>query len=424
MELPSRTTNEDGFSLIEVIVSMVVLAILSSAVVLVLGQSMQASRTSKQRVVAANVVAAQMDLIRDKPVASLPVGVTTLPTVTVDGINYSIVQTVRWVPGPDAATDSCSGTGTSLYKTVQLVATWPNMSGAQPVRSDTVLTPDLGDVGSNSITIPIRVRDRNNNPEPGVAVQLAGGSVTTSQITDSYGCVLFGNVPAGTYTATTTSSGTPTSVNWQGNTTNTLTGLGTSVGGTWLPTTEFQWDTAAALTLTPTAPDNQHPVPAGVGATIANTSLTTPGRLALPTTGSSVVDSTLFPFTSGYQAWAGTCADSDPQSNNGTRAAPATTNPGGTGSVALTTRAVNVTVTGNLPASGSYSVQAYHPADSGCSAQTLPLGAVSNTARTLGAGMPYGTWYFLVTVGNRYNFSTQQVTANGTNPINVSVSAP
>jgi hypothetical protein len=379
-------------------------------------------------VAAANVVAAQMDLIRDRPVSAVALGVTTLPTVTVDGVNYSVVQTVRWVSGPNAAADSCSGTGTSLYKSVSLSATWPNMSGVPPVRSDTVLSPDLGDVAASSITIPVRVRDRDNVVEPGVPVQLAGtgsnSGVNTTQITDSFGCVVFGNLPTGTYTATTISTGSPSTVNWQGATTNTLTGLGSSTGGTWLPTTEFQWDTAAALTLAPTAPDGQHPVPVGVGATVANTSLTTPGRLPLSTNGSSVTANSLFPFASGYQAWAGTCADSDPQSNGGTRGAPATTNPGGAGTVPLTTRAVNVTVNG-LPA-GSYPVQAYHLADStnGCtSAVTLSLGTATPASKTVGAGMPFGTWYFGVTVNGQVKYVTQQVTASSTSALNVTVNA-
>ena len=383
---------DDGFTLVEVIASMVVLAILATAVAVALAQSLQASRTSRQRVAAANLISQQMDLIRDAGAGALGIGVSSPTPVSVDGTLYSMTQTVRWVSGTSSATDSCSGTGTALFKSVSIAATWPSMAGTAPVRSDTVLAPDVADVNANAITIPIRVRNRDNVPVQGVAVQLNGGSVSASQITDAYGCVVFANIPASTYTATTTSSTTPPSVNWQGSSTNTMT-VGTTVPGTWLTTTEFQWDSAATLMLTPTAPDVAHPLPIGLGATVTNTSLATPGYTTFSGGGASVNATNLFPFTNGYQTWAGTCADADPQVwSGGARATTTIVAPGGSANVPLATRAVNVTVAMKAPKSNNgQTVVAVHAPDAGCPAgMTLTLGTTTTNAGLAQAARPTG----------------------------------
>ena len=421
---PTRRVSDDGFTLVEVIAAIVVLAILATGVAAVLSQSLQASRTSRQRVAAANLVAAQMDLIRNANSADLDIGTSASDSPPVDSTIYHLTQSVRWVSGPAALTDSCSGTGSTLYKSVAISATWPNMNGTQPVRSDTVVTPDIGDVGANAITIPIRVRDRDNVVEPGVSVTLTGTGVSTSQITDDFGCVVFADIPAGSYTATTTSTTSPATVNWQGASSNSVT-VGSSVGGSWLSTTEFQWDTAASLTLTPTGPDSSHLVPPGVGAAIANTNLTSlNGSLYYATTPGSATASNLFPFSNGYESWAGSCADADPKASANNRNTPTIVAPGGSANVALTTQAVNVTVTMKSPKVNlGQTVVAVHGNDAGCpSGMTVTLGT-TNAAGMVTAALPYGSWSFRVSSATpNTTWPTKALTPSAT-PTAVAVSA-
>ena len=424
-----RPQDEDGFTLIEVVAAIVVLGVLASAVVVVLAQSLEASRTSRQRVAAANVIAAQMDRIRNAGAAALAVGVTNPTPVDVDGTTYSLTQTVRWVSGPNNDTDSCAGTGTALFKSVSITAVWPDMVATKPVRSDTVLTPEVGDVDPTAITIPVRVRDRENLPREGVAVTLLGtpstatAGVSLSQLTDNYGCVVFANVKAGNYTASTESSSTPPDVDWQG--VDHSVAVGSSTAGSWLATTEFQWDRSANLTLTPSAPDASHPVVPGIGATVAHTSLTTPGTKAFPatSTATSVTAANLFPFSDGYQSWAGACTDSDPQAwTGGARTGRTILSPGGTGIATVATRGVDVTAETRRRPTATLTVTAVHAADSGCpSGMDVSLGTVTNGG-TVSVALPYGSWTFYATTGTRTGSSVQSITP-GTGAIGVTVTA-
>ena len=121
-------SGDEGFSLIEVMAAMTVMAILAMVVAVTLTQSLASSRTSRQRVVAANIIAQQMDSIRNAGAATVNPGDPNPTPVTIDGTTYTMAQTVRWVTGPDASVDTCAGTGSTLYKSVSITATWPSMA--------------------------------------------------------------------------------------------------------------------------------------------------------------------------------------------------------------------------------------------------------------------------------------------------------
>lgn len=413
-----------GFTLVEVLAAMVVLAILATSIMIVLGQSLQASRTSRQRVAAANLVAAQMDILRNAPVASLAVGSTTVMPAPVDGVQYTLNQTVRWSSSTAAETDTCSGPGTTLFKRVSITATWDAMGNVKPVRSDTVITPSIGDVNGNAITIPVRVRDSRNKPRPGVQVSLLkSASLVSAQFTDEYGCVVFANVTPGSYNATLTSSSSPATVDYQGAISHSES-VGTSTAGTWLTTKDILWDTSATLTLTPTDADAQHKVPAGVGATIANTNFAgNPPQKAFAAAGASVSAAPLFPFTSGYDVWAGTCPDADPQQAGGGRASSPSLTPGGTLAINLKTQAVDVkaTTAGGAAMPGR-PVQALHAAAVGCSAQTYDLG-VTDAQGFAKFALPYGTWTFRVKRTNNTNADVVKAVSANASAVQVPVTA-
>ena len=106
----------------------------------------------------------------------------------------------------------------------------------------------------------------------------------------------------------------------------------------------------------------------------------------------------LFPYASGYQVWAGDCADADPAAyTGGSRGAVLASNPGATtsgGSAALD--AVDVTVrrtsvTGTVVSGAT--VSAIHAAGTGCTAgETLTTTTTTDSLGKLRLALPYGAW--------------------------------
>ena len=119
-----RTAEDDGFTLIEVVVSIALFAILSASVGLILTGNIRSSRLTQQRVAAANV--AQSLLAAIKPGGTFP---ASLPA-TVNG------YVVRVNANP--ATSTCT-VGTT--RAVSIVVYAPNSSGSGTplARSDSVV---------------------------------------------------------------------------------------------------------------------------------------------------------------------------------------------------------------------------------------------------------------------------------------------
>lgn len=122
-----------------------------------------------------------------------------------------------------------------------------------------------------------------------------------------------------------------------------------------------------------------------------------------PSGNAVLVGTPLFPYLSGYQAWAGTCEDADPESQlpddggaryPGAQREPATaTTPGTTSTGTTTMKSVDITVlqADNSPVAGA-SVVAVHGSDNGCPAgELLQLGTtdVNGNRKSL---LPYGQW--------------------------------
>jgi prepilin-type N-terminal cleavage/methylation domain-containing protein len=121
-----RPQREDGFTLLEVIVSITLFVIMATSTALVLTGNIRSSRLTNQRVKAASIAQSMLDAI--KPGTTLP---TTLPTTGPDGYVVRIslnpstatctIGTTRKVSILVYAPNS-SGTGTPLARTDSVVS--------------------------------------------------------------------------------------------------------------------------------------------------------------------------------------------------------------------------------------------------------------------------------------------------------------
>ena len=393
----------DGFGIIELVIAMTIFSILIGGVVVSIGAGLALARNNRERSIAANLAAQEMDAIRQADFTSLTIGQAADRTVNVDGVPYTVGRNLEWV-GASATTGECDSSTTSpqvLRVTVDV--SWTNMKAIQPVRSTTILAPPIGSYDANSGHIAVRVRDSNAAPLGGVPVRIVGTGVDRTLVTTdanaaSAGCSFFGFLPAQTYTVSLNTTGY---VDLQGTASPSQT---VGVTGGQIASVAFVYDRAASLNLTIAGVNGGTPANA-MALSLGNTAYLPAGTKAFAGTGTTRTLTNLFPFNDGYDAWAGDCADADPEGKNASNvlywpgASRDTTlevDPNVTTSGTVKAASVLINFTRNT-GSAAVSVVAVHAADAKCtSGSTLTVASFTVNGSTTVA-LPYGTWTLQVT---------------------------
>ncbi len=391
--------HESGFGLIELIVAMTVFSVLVGGLVVSMGAGLALARSNRQRTVAANLASREIDAVRQAPFTTLTIGLTPT-TVAVDGVSFSVNRNLEWV-GNSATAGECDSTATApqvLRVTVDV--SWTNMKYVQPVHTSTVLSPPVGAYDPNTGHVAVRVRDSDAMPLGGVPVRVQGTGIdrtlnTTDAFAASPGCAFFGFLPAGNYSVTLGAAGY---VDRQGST-SPVQSVGVNVGQ--VTSVGFDYDRAATLTLSLTSSLGGIPA-SGVSVSLGNTGYIPSGVKVFSGAGTPRNLTDLYPFNDGYDAWAGDCADADPEGKDSggnpywpgaQRADPLTVNPAATttGTVALPTLRVRFNQSG--APDGTDTIVAVHSPDSRCaSGSTLTLTTFATNSGTALVALPYGTW--------------------------------
>ena len=200
----ARTGSQDGFTLIEVIISSFMVGLIVVGTFTGFQVADQSTAHDRLHDEAAVLAAQSQDQLRSAPASALEVLATSPHTHTqvADGVTFSIKQEARFVGGPEGST-GCSVTEHKAQVTNALRITstvsWPNSKGtAQPVVETGVVTPPTG----SALEV-----DVGNAPAPtagvaGVTVIIkykAAGSETVSTlegVTPAAGCIVFGAIPS------------------------------------------------------------------------------------------------------------------------------------------------------------------------------------------------------------------------------------
>jgi type II secretory pathway pseudopilin PulG len=439
-----RPGGDDGFLLIEVVVALLIFAILFSAITAMLISSIQASGSSRTRVVAANLADREVAITRgefESPAEGptmIPLGQVTDPDplpggtagqpLQVDGVPFTVTRSASWV-SQSATTDPCDGayTGQLAYLQVRVAVSWPHMDGSPPVVDQTLLTPQVGTYPSGTGAFKVKVYNVNGLAESGAQVTLTGPSGTTTQSTDSYGCAFFPYLAPGNYTASLgPTSGYVDVKSWSTNPSSGSLAVTAGYAQTW----SDDWDQAATLSLTAGGPLAGYPLAnetsasgtnnSGFSYTLANSGLPT-GFVTEPASGTTTTVGNIWPYPNGVTVWAGDCADANPGSsawNSATTPSALTTSPGQTTSADIPAMPLQVSVVNSsgTPVSGAQVIAA-HAVDTntsgpGCTTSvtdpvsankdgeylTLPT-ATSSTGISQ-ATLPFGTFTFEVELPN------------------------
>lgn len=412
--LPPATGPEGGFGLIELVVSITLLAVVMLGLAGAMGAGMKAIASNRYRVVAASLASEDLELARSAGFDSLTFGATTR-TAAVDGVSYTVRREAEWLDqGTGQASCTSPGGGRSYVRLVTRV-TWPNMGAVRPVLSETLLTPSGATADPTTGGMALQFLGADGSGAQGVTVSLSGATSAVPLVTPTSGCALFTDLAAGNYTVTATRSG---HVTRDGAASHSFT-VGVTAGAVTSRLGEL-YDEASRLALRLTAPEG-YPVPAGIPVTVANNQLTARTRtVAGATTGDTVEVPGLFAFANGYTAWAGSCADGDPEGvrpgvspavrywPTASRAAAHATTPGATTNGTVTLNGVEVFVQGpggvipSLPGApvqplthpvAGVQVRAVHDDPTACT--TAPAAISLGTTDATGvvrAALPAGAW--------------------------------
>lgn len=309
-------TNQRGFTIIELALAIVIMAIAMGAVALALGSTLRHGKNSTGRTVGAGIVTEEMETVRQlarTDFISLPLGLVERDT-SIDGVTYHVLRESEFVSEAsteDVCSDTSSGSGASpSFLRVRVIVTWPGVDTDHAANAETLLSPPVGAFDPTKGHIAVQVRRGDASGTSGVtATLLSGATVVRTLTTTTDGCAFFAYVNPGSYTVRLSRSNYVDGQNDPLPTRSVTVAAATSVA------TSFDFDEQGKLS----GPrfdvsGTGAPLPIGAGATIAHTSLTPAGRKSFAFAGASSASQTIaaFPYAEGYQVWGGACADADP----------------------------------------------------------------------------------------------------------------
>ena len=204
-----RRDFDGGFSLVEIMVALAIFLVASGAVLGLIMVSLSTIRSNADRVYAASLARAELDVIRLLPADQIPIGTQEPREVSTDAGDFTISVTTGWSGLPDDAVTPCrAGEGYILggkaYVNARVSVAGGELGGPQVL--DAVIYPN--DAGSNAAddedaktgTMTISVADVEGNAVAGASVTgrllgtpLDDGTEQVAQTftgtTDAEGCV-------------------------------------------------------------------------------------------------------------------------------------------------------------------------------------------------------------------------------------------
>lgn len=410
-KLLQNARSDEGMSLIEVVVAMMVFAVISLGVGYSTLTIIKMTDDTRSRQVATNLATSEIDNARAlKDPFDIVNGERT---VLVGTKTFTVTRSTSWVTTSGADVGCGTGTGTLQAKRVNVTVTWNGMlSSTPPVRSDTLISPDNRINDPSLGTIRISVLNAAGSGSAGVAVAITPTSnqpALSSQpdVTDTDGCSYALKVLPGTYNVAISRSNSIDETQNTAPVKSVTVTAGTSVAAL------FQYDTVATFNLTygagtPKLPDN-----------LQTTYVSTYG-LYLDTGRKASLK--LHPFTSGYTGIAGKyiaptdaspgipakpgCVSPDPGAwkagtvNNvalgdGVRRDAVAANPGGSVGMTIPMGVVTVQISGTTTLTAESATAPANSGDPGCAVgMSYSFGSVTGNQTV---ALPYGSWTLYTT---------------------------
>jgi Tfp pilus assembly protein PilV len=381
--------SEEGFALIEVVVSAAVLVMVVLGVLAGIDAVSHTAAANQSKTVAATLAEKDLERLRALRTADLNRLAEIEPetsTVKVGHITYTITSKAQLVTDSTGEDVSCSvPTGKGSYLRITSTVTSPMTGGAvKPVTMSSIVAPQPGQG-----TLTGFVRNAMGAPVQNLPVQAIGPSPDT-QITNAAGCAVFDDSEAGSYTLRLNQSG------WVDKDGNQLVEKPGTVSAGSVTTVEFQYDRAGRFSVA--VVNSSGATDPSQGLMAAHTLVSTGFRqtAASPFTG-------MFPFPDQpYQVYSGTCTGNDPSDwipgyFDAHPEAVAQVDPGATGLTRTVIEpSVNVLATyknGTNPVANASGAIVYaYPRTEGCNDSRVTLGTTGSDGKVATPGLPFGEY--------------------------------
>ena len=315
MSAPAQSSPaaEEGFALIEVLVSALVLAIVAAGVMALL-QAVTHSAASERRHAEAYAVAQEDQArLRSMRLSSLN-RLEQTRSVSIDGNEFTVESRGVFVNNTSGQPSSCTSGETSAdYVRITSTTIWPGAQ--QPVVIQSIVSPSNGSLDPNHGTLVVTTKNAAAEPLSGIGLS-ATGAGNFSGTTDSSGCANFTDLPAGNYSVVPNAPGL---VDKHGE---SAAAQPTSViaGGTNTLPLEFDYGATLPVRFEYRVGSSSEFRPAKIDSVFVFNTLMNPAKPYWTPTKAreeEIVATPVFPFTSPDSVYAGACEVNNPESGEG-----------------------------------------------------------------------------------------------------------
>jgi prepilin-type N-terminal cleavage/methylation domain-containing protein len=308
--------NQDGFALIEVIVSAAVLALIALAVLSGIDGATASTARERARAVAASLAEKDQERLRGYRFDELK-NITLVPTtVEVQGVTYTITSEATWVVDTGSVASTCADAGNKQNEYMRIVSTvTSSMVGAriQPVKIESLVAAPV----SGSLVVKVEPGDPTK-PERvanvaglGVRIVSASDGRAFDELTNAQGCAIFRGIESANYTVRLNKNGYVDRKGQQ------LSETTATVGAGIVNVLTMSYDKAIKIQAT------TRTLKPGSTATTLSTKVSAiryensdntgqPGKATANPASNTLTTENLFPFKAGYSLYAGSCTTENP----------------------------------------------------------------------------------------------------------------
>lgn len=307
--LTDRIESERGSFVIEALISSILVVVTAVGVFSAFDAGTRSTAEQRHRVQAQGLAQADLARLRTMRISALS-NLLETEAVTIEGTTYTVESAAEYQTD-SAGTASCKpGEASADYVEIRSTVTWPSIGERAPVVAQSLVAPPNGSISAESGSLAVQIENADNDGVEGVVLSGTGAG-TFAGVTGPTGCVIFGNLPAGNYTLAL-SGGSLVDKNGKA-----PEPQSTSVVEESTNTLALQYDFAGSIEAEFETTVGGETVPSSAESVIVfNSGMQTAKTFGTPGTPQAEVTATpLFPFTSAYSVYAGSCIENDPAKN-------------------------------------------------------------------------------------------------------------